>query len=196
MLHHTDQRMLRLSSLQDHRTPLIPSSGTSANLYHQLISPLVRPEVREIHQAIGTQDSDHADIPEIQSLRQHLGTNQDLCLPLLEIRDDPLVSRAGTGRIEIQPLHLRRRELPSDLLLYLLCTETLHLELRPLTLGTYLRQAVSITAIMANQLVMRLVISKANVAIHAMRHPPAPPTLDHRGESPAVLEQDRLLTPG
>lgn len=56
--------MLRLSSLQDHRTPLIPSSGTSANLYHQLISPLVRPEVREIHQAIGTQDSDHADIPE------------------------------------------------------------------------------------------------------------------------------------
>ena len=44
--------MLRLGSLQDHRTPLIPSSGTSANLYHQLISPLVRPEVWEIHQAI------------------------------------------------------------------------------------------------------------------------------------------------
>ena len=49
---------------------------------------------------------------------------------------------------------------------------------------------------MPKEQVQQLTNAITDARMNVQRHPPAPPTLDHRGESPAVLEQDRLLTPG
>lgn len=63
-------------------------------------------EIREVHQAIGIQDTDHTDVPEIQTFREHLSSDQYLCLTFLKVRDDPLIGRTGAGGIEIQTLDL------------------------------------------------------------------------------------------
>ena len=151
-------------------------------------------KIREVHQTVGIQDTDHTNIPEIQPFRQHLGSDQYLCLTFLKVCDDPLISRTGTGSIEIQTLDFGRREKSSYLLLHHLGPEPHRTKFRTLAFRTLVRQLDFISAIVANQLVTKLMVGKADIAIDTMGNPTAILALDHRSESPAVLEQDRLFS--
>ena len=51
-----------------------------------------------------------------------------------------------------------------------------------------------ISAIVAYQLITKLMVCQADIAIDTMGNPTALLALDHRSESPAVLEQDHLLS--
>ena len=185
--------MVRLRSLQDNRSPLIPPSGTAAHLYHQLEGALMGTEIREVHQAIGIQDTDHTDVPEIQTFREHLSSDQYLCLTFLKVRDDPLIGRTGTGGIEIQTLDLGGREESSNLFLHHLSPEPHRTKFRALAFRALMRQLDFISAIVAYQLITKLMVCQADIAIDTMGNPTALLTLDHRSESPTVLEQDHLL---
>ena len=152
-------------------------------------------EIREVHQAVGIQDTDHTHISEVQSFRQHLGPDQYLRLSLLEIGDYPFISRTGTRRVEVQAFHFGCGEKCGDLLFHHFRSETHRPQFRNFAHWTLVGQLDLIPAIMANQFVTELMVRQSDIAVHAMGHPTTTLTLDHRSKTTPVLEQNRLLSP-
>ena len=119
-----DNGMIDALSLQDNPPTFVLPSGTPRHLSHQLEGALIRAEVGIVQHRIRIQYADHADMGKVQSFRDHLRTDQDICLALFEVCDDALVCRTGTGGIQIHASYRSFRKQGFDIIFYLLRPET------------------------------------------------------------------------
>ena len=143
-----NDRMLDALGLQHHPTPLVLTSGTSRYLRHQLESPFIGTEIRIIQHRIGIQYSDDTYMVEVQTLRHHLRTDQNIGLSLFKVCNNLFVSRAGAGGIQIHTRHGCFGEKDFDVVLNLFRTKAAVHQFRTFAGRTGFRQLVGITAIM------------------------------------------------
>src|SRR5690606_2364820 len=73
--------VVRPPALDDHLTLDRSTARTTGHLSDLLIGSLSGAEVREIQDPISVPDSDHGHFAEVESLRDHLGSHQDIDLP-------------------------------------------------------------------------------------------------------------------
>ena len=155
---------------------------------------LVCTEVGIVQHGVGIEDAHHADLVEIESLADHLRTDEDIGTSGAEVTDDTLIGIVCTGGIEVHTGHTGFGEDLTHLLLNLLRTKALRTEVGTATAGTLRGNLISIAAIVAGQLVQLPVERQRHVTMLAVGHPSALTAFYHGGEATTVLEQDDLLT--
>ena len=129
----------------------------------------------------------------VQSFRNHLRAYQYISFPLFKICNDTLVSRAGTGSIQIHACNISFRKQNFDVIFYLLCSKSTIAQVSPFTSRAYAGQLIRITAIMTSQLIQSFMKRQAHIAVLALRYPPTCITFNHWSETTPVLEQDNLF---
>ena len=179
--------------LQNHQPLSVLPSGTPRYLRHQLESTLMATEIRIIQHCIGIQNTDYTDMVKIQSLRDHLCTNQNICLPLFKISYYLLVCRPGPSSIQVHSGHSCLGKNQFDIIFNTLRSESPIHQFHTTAGRARTRYLISIPAIMASQLVQAFMISKAHITILAFRNPTARMTLYHRSKATTVLKQNHLL---
>ena len=112
---------------------------------------------------------------------------------MFEIGNDLLISRPGTGSIQIHAGHRSLRENNLYIVFYLFGTESPVYQFNALTCRTGTGQLIGIATIMAGQLIDAFMIGQADITILTFRHPPAGTAFNHRCKAPAVLEQNDLF---
>ena len=191
--HLLDDRQIGRLGLKDDQPLLVLPSGTTCHLSHQLESPFVASEVGIVQHRVGIENTHHTDVLKVQPLGNHLRTYQYIGLSLLEVGNDFLVSRTGTGGIQIHSCHPCFGKDELDIILDALRAETFMLKLHASTSRTRAGHLVGASAIVASEHIQALVIGQAHVAILALGHPTTGVTLYHWGKTTTVLEEDDLL---
>ena len=84
LLYPTDNGMMQLMYLYQHfSAPFLPA-GTATHLFHQLKRPLIHPKIGKLHQPIGINNAYQTHFIKMQSLYNHLSSNQNINLMLLK----------------------------------------------------------------------------------------------------------------
>ena len=187
--------MPRLGGLNHHLAPFGAASGASGHLHHQLKGPFGGPEIGVVHQVVGIEDAHQRDAPEIESLGNHLRTDQNVGLSGFEVGDDGVEGLLGSHAVAVQPRDTRFGENPGNLLLDLLRPEAHRNHVRNLARRAFRRDLSRVAAIVADEFPPALVVGQRDVAMGTAGRPAALGALDIGREAAAVLEQHYLLAP-
>ena len=156
---------------------------------------LIGTEVRIVQHRISMKDTYYADLVEVQSLGDHLRTNQDIRTSCPEIHDDTLIGITGTCGIQVHTSHPCLREHLTNLLFYLLRAIAFRPQVGTATTRALCRHTVGKAAIMASQLVQLPMVCQRYVAMLTTRYPTALSALYQGCEATTVLEEDCLFSP-
>ena len=74
--------------LDDNFALMAVSPCAAADLGHLLETAFEATEIGEVDEVVGTEDSDNADVFEIETFGDHLGSNEDVDTVLFEIAED------------------------------------------------------------------------------------------------------------
>ena len=192
--HVADDGNILLLGLQDDETAMVLAAGTSADLRHHHEGMLVGTEVRHVQHRIGIDDAHHRHLVEVQPLRYHLGTDEDIRPSGTKVADDALIGIAGTRRVEVHTGDAGLREGLTHLFLYLLRTIASCPQVCRTATGTFCGHSIGEAAVVACQLIHLAVQRQFHVAVLTRRHPATLSALYLGGEATAVLEQDGLFT--
>ena len=149
--HHREHRIVGLPCLQIDLAPSVLSSGTSCHLGHKLEGSLRGPEVGVVQQYIGIEYSHHRHIVKVESLGDHLRTNENVGLSLLKIVYYALVGGAGARGVEVHPCGARLGEYFQQVVLNLLCSVAQIDKIVRLAVGAHLGRGYGVSAIVAGE---------------------------------------------
>ena len=154
---------------------------------------LVGPEVRIVQHGIRIDDAHHADLVEVQALRNHLRANENVSPSGGKVRDDALVGIPRTCGVEVHAGDMGFGKHFAHLFLYFLRAVAARPEVCRFTARALCRNAVRETTVVAGQLVQLAVVGQRYVTVLAGGHPTTLAALDDRGKATAVLEQNGLF---
>src|SRR5262249_52889880 len=128
-----DRRMKRRERLHDHFAFNVTAPGASGDLSQQLKRPFARPKIRLMQGKIGVNDADECDVREVQTLGDHLGSDQDVNLACAKITEDTAIIVFAFQRIGIHSRDARIRKKFGKRLFYFLRAEAGVADLRVAT---------------------------------------------------------------
>ena len=196
VLSGTGHGMMRgAMGLNKHPAGLRAAPGAPGHLGQQGKGTLGTAKVGKIEPRIGADDPDQGDPGKIMPLGHHLGAEQNIDVAALHGTDQISMGAFAAGGV---PIHARDACLGkrlSKLFLQALGTGTLRLQPMPSAARTARRRTLQITAVMATQSALRLIIGQGNFAMRAVKGRPAFLTQQIRRKAAAVEQQKRLLAP-
>ena len=151
-------------------------------------------EVGIVQHRVGIDNTHHADLVEVQTLADHLCTNQNIRSSRREVADNAFIGIPGTCGVQVHTGYAGLRKEFMHLLLYLLRTVTATTQIGRAATRTFCRYLVGITTIMTCQLVQLAVVGQRDVTVLTGGHPATLTTLHNGGKAATVLEQDDLFT--
>src|SRR5437667_127828 len=186
--------MLGRPRLHEHAAPARAAPRSSCHLGDKLKRPLARAKIGKMQAGVGIHDTDDRDVRKIESLGDHLRAEQDVHVPAGHAVQNVVVRPLARGGIEVHPGDSGPRITHAHKALELLGAEAT----KPLgdvpTHRTRLGDWFLVAAVMAAQRRRRLVYGERNRALGTAGDVAAGGTLHERRETPAIEQQDDLLT--
>src|SRR5882757_11543137 len=109
-LYKSQHGMRRVSHLYQHPPLSIHTPGAAADLFHQLKSPLVDPEVGKAEDPIRIQYANQVDMHKIETLYHHLRPHQNIDPLLLELLYKTVMRRLAPDAVDIHTGNTRLGE--------------------------------------------------------------------------------------
>ena len=164
--------------LNHHLAAFRTASGTARHLHHQLKSPFGGPEIGVIQQVVGIEDAHERHPREVETLGDHLRTDQNVGPAGLEIGDNGIESPFGGHTVAVQTSDTRFGEDFGDLFLDLLRPETHRNHVGDLARRTFRRNGLRIAAVVADEFLSALVVGQRHIAVRTAGCPAAFGALD------------------
>ena len=168
-----DGLMVGLVGLDDDLALPSASSGATADLCHLLEAALVGAEIGIGNEVVGGEDSDDADVVEVESLGDHLCADKDVDAVFVEIVEDFYILVFLRCRIEIHTCYARLGEEDSEVVFDAFGAEASHSERRGMAGRAFGGDGYGVAAIVAAEAVGGLVVDERDVAVLALRYPVA-----------------------
>ena len=190
-----DGGMKRREALHEHLALDVATTGAAGHLREQLKRALARAEIGNVQAEVRVNDADQRDIFEVQALRNHLRSHEDVRLPRLEISEHAAVVLLALHQVRVHPLHPRVREQFGQRLLHPLGAEAGVADrcAPALGLGTSRGGGRLVAADVAADFLRAAVVGERDAAIGALGHVAALRTLERTGIAAAVQKKHRLL---
>lgn len=154
----------------------------------------VAAKVRDVEQGIGIEYANDRNVVEVKSFGNHLGAYENIRFVVGKPRYDVIVLPPRIGCVKIHTQDGSLREKSADVFLHLLCACTDAGESCLVACWTPLWYVDGMTAVMADENVLSLVIGEGNIAMGASRHPSALLALDEAGKATAILKENNLFS--
>ena len=167
-------------------------SGSSRHLREKLERALARAEIRQIEADVRVDDPDQSDLREVESLRDHLGSEEDVHLSLTHSLEDPEVRPLGGRRVQIHPRDPGGREGLAEPLLHLLRADS-RVGDAGLALIAVNRWLFPEAAVVADEAPLPAMVGERDVAVLTAPDLSAVLALNESGETAPVQKHDALL---
>ena len=185
--------MIGHTGLQDGTSGLIASAASAHHLGDQGKGSLIAAEIPGIQRLVHGQDAYQRHVWKIQSLSDHLRSQHDVILSAAELVEPFLIGIPGHGGVGIHPENTGIRHNGFQFLLQPLCAESHFPQMLTAAGRTVRHHFLGMSAVMAHQAVIDLVICHRNAAIGTVHRLIAGGTADDRMIAPAVQQQQRLV---
>src|SRR6185312_1672009 len=185
--------MARHSRLNEYFAAACAAPRASGHLAQKLEAPLARTKIRQIDTDVGVDHSDKRNVRKIQSLRDHLRTEQDVDLTRAYAIQDLRVRPLSRRRVDIHARNPRRRKALADQTFHLLRAESAASQRCSTATIAHTLRLLLMHAVMTDQSLRRAMIRESNAAVGARRDVAAVLALHERRVATAVEQQDALL---
>src|ERR1700737_2112927 len=172
--------MRRYPGLDQHSASLLPPSSPARHLTEKLEAALGGPEIRQIDSNIGVDDSHQSDIRKIQSLGDHLSSEQDVDFARRHPIENSGVRPLPARRIEIHTGNPGAGKSLAQQSLHLLSAKPALLEVSAAAARTIRPRILLVQAVMADQTLGIAVMSERNAAVRTGCDGSAVDALDER----------------
>ena len=143
--------MIRRVCLYQHAPGAFATPGATGDLGQQLKGALGRSEIGHIQGEVRHHYANERYAREVETLRDHLGSDQDIDFAARQIREDRCARAAPAAGVAIHPLDARGGHQFRDRLHQPLRSESLPGQAEAVTFGTLVRRRRALAAVMASQ---------------------------------------------
>src|SRR5258708_34871874 len=189
-------RVSCIGYLYQHPTLSIFTAGAPAHLLHQLKGSFIDPKIGKAQDAVRIEDADEVDVFEVQSLDDHLRSHQDIDPLLFELLDHAVI---GCLAPDAGDVHAGDTGFGKSLFQEFFDPLSPEIPLDETVIaagGAGMQGRVYGTAIMAMQLIGRLMKVEGYIAVPALGDPSADLADLVRGITPTVLKENDLFAGG
>ena len=188
-----DDLMVGHHRLNNGLSGAVPPAGSAHHLGEHIEGGLPRQIPAGVQAQIGVQHAHQRDVGEVQPLGHHLGAKKHGNVLLLEVFQNFFMCIHGAYRVGVHPVGLHVGKEEFQLLLHLLGAGADGFQ-RSAAFRAALRHRLGKAAVVAHQPVVGAVIGQADAAPGTFRRFPAVHTHQRPAVSPAVEQQNRLLS--
>ena len=187
--------MKRRERLHDHFAFHLAPARASRHLRQQLKRPFPGAKIRLMQAQVGVNDADQCDVWKMETLRDHLGADEDVNLARAKIAQDSPVIVLAFERVGVHAPHARPRKQLRQCVLDLFRAESgvTNRRVAAFHVWTKRRRLRLVTANVAEEPLPGPVIGQRHAAIGALGHEAALWALQRRRVAAAIQKQHHLL---
>ncbi len=185
--------MVGLVGLNHHFAGLLAPARPARHLHQQLVGAFRRAVIGEIQRQIGHHSPDQRHLGKVQPLGDHLGTQQDFCLPGPEPVHQLKVGVLFRCGVNIHANHPGTGKEAVQFFFHLLGADAHGLDVGASAGGARLGHGPDLAAVMAAKGLIEAVVGHGHVAPGTLDGLPALAAVHRAGVTPPVDEQHGLM---
>ena len=189
--------MIRTIGLQNNAARIVPPTRSARHLQQGLTGSFRRSKILQMQQSIRRHNAHQRHLRQIQALRQHLSSHQQIGISTGKPIEQTAVRPLRPSRVTIKSQKLQLGEFLRKLLRHPLRPTAKMLEVNGTTHRTNFRLKLRIATIMTAQQFrrcrVRVVIRQRNIAIWTFHHITTTPTRYMATMSPSMDKQNSLI---